>query len=176
MKKRKFDYYNFVYAFGACVVIIGAIAKFLEFEYSDELFVAGLSVEVIVFAFSSISFEEAEKKDVNYHWENVFPELLQEVDASFDFLKVSGQNESHAELVRQKQVLKEKVNEIQMEIDALNKSFNDLTSYTNAASTYMAKMNIANEGYENHMMNLKKNMHTMNDFFEAFNTALSSIK
>jgi gliding motility-associated protein GldL len=72
----RIDRFNFLYSFGAVIILIGVIAKFLEWEYEDELLIIGLLMEIAVFAGSSIQFK---KKPFYYKWERVFPDLLDTV-------------------------------------------------------------------------------------------------
>lgn len=74
MIKRKFDLFNFFYSIGAVVILVGVIAKFLEWKLQDIFLLTGLAVEAMVFTLSSIQFKEKEKLD--YKWENIFPELV----------------------------------------------------------------------------------------------------
>ncbi|MDP1727907.1 MAG: gliding motility protein GldL [Bacteroidota bacterium] len=75
MKKKakgKLDAITFIYGFGAAVVLVGAMFKFLGWSYANEMFVAGLSIEAVVFLISAF---ERNTEDKDYHWENVFPQL-----------------------------------------------------------------------------------------------------
>lgn len=73
MKFKKLDVLNFFYSIGAVVILVGVIAKFLEWKAQDALLLAGLSVEALVFTMSSIQY----KADVSkYQWERIFPELV----------------------------------------------------------------------------------------------------
>lgn len=73
MKKRKFDVFNFFYSIGAVIILIGVIAKFLEWQAQDALLLSGLIIEALVFAMSSIQYRQHEKE---YNWERLFPELV----------------------------------------------------------------------------------------------------
>jgi hypothetical protein len=70
---KKIDLLNFFYSIGAVVILLGVIAKFLEWESQDTLLLAGLSMEALVFTFSSIQYK---KTKTDYKWENIFPELI----------------------------------------------------------------------------------------------------
>lgn len=73
MKFKKLDLLNFFYSIGAVVILLGVIAKFLEWKAQDALLLAGLSVEALVFTMSSIQYKTELSK---YHWERIFPELV----------------------------------------------------------------------------------------------------
>lgn len=70
---KKIDRFNFLYSIGAVIILVGVIAKFLEWEYEDELLISGLMMEIFVFATSSIQYK---KKPFYYKWERIFPDLL----------------------------------------------------------------------------------------------------
>jgi hypothetical protein len=74
-KKRKFDVFNFFYSIGAVVILIGVIAKFLEWKLQDPLLLTGLGVEALVFTMSAIQYKE-DKVEKVYHWDRLFPELV----------------------------------------------------------------------------------------------------
>lgn len=73
MKRKDLDIFNFFYSIGAVVILIGVIAKFMEWKLQDELLLSGLGVEILVFTMSSIQFKRNDKK---YNWERLFPELV----------------------------------------------------------------------------------------------------
>ena len=79
MKKRKFDVFNFFYSIGAVVILIGVIAKFLEWKLQDPLLLTGLGVEALVFTMSAIQYKD-DKVVKEYHWDRLFPELVDNPD------------------------------------------------------------------------------------------------
>ena len=79
MKKKKFDVFNFFYSIGAVVILIGVIAKFLEWKLQDPLLLTGLGVEALVFTMSAIQYKD-DKVVKEYHWERLFPELVDNPD------------------------------------------------------------------------------------------------
>jgi gliding motility-associated protein GldL len=74
-KKKKFDVFNFFYSIGAVVILIGVIAKFLEWKLQDPLLLTGLGVEALVFTMSAIQYKD-DKVEKVYHWDRLFPELV----------------------------------------------------------------------------------------------------
>lgn len=77
MFKRKIDVFNFFYSIGAVIILIGVIAKFMEWKLQDAFLLTGLSVEALVFTMSSIQYKNNEKE---YKWERLFPELVDNPD------------------------------------------------------------------------------------------------
>ncbi len=61
---------NFVYSWGASIVIIGALFKILHLQYGNEILTVAMIVEAIVFFVSGF-----ERPANEYHWEEVFPVL-----------------------------------------------------------------------------------------------------
>jgi len=76
-KKGKIDPTTFFYGFGAAVVLVGAMFKFLGWKYANEMFVIGLSIEALVFLTSAF---ERQTDDEEYKWEEVFPQLKGNAD------------------------------------------------------------------------------------------------
>lgn len=70
--KGKLDLTTFFYGFGAAVVLVGSMFKFVGWDYANELFITGLSIEALVFLVSAF---ERTTDDKDYQWENVFPQL-----------------------------------------------------------------------------------------------------
>jgi gliding motility-associated protein GldL len=62
---------NFAYGMGAAVVIVGALFKIQHWTGAGELLVVGLLTEAFIFGLSAF-----DAVDVDYHWENVYPQLL----------------------------------------------------------------------------------------------------
>lgn len=61
---------NFMYSWGAAIVVIGALFKLLHLPYENQLLFIGMITEFLVFFISG--FEQPEEE---YRWEQVFPEL-----------------------------------------------------------------------------------------------------
>jgi len=60
--KKKLDIFNLFYSGAAVVILIGVIAKLLEWPAQDLLITAGLTIEAIVFGVSAVKFVEVEAK------------------------------------------------------------------------------------------------------------------
>ena len=59
--KKKLDLFNFFYSLGAVIILLGVIAKLLEWEGQDVLMTVGLSMEIFIFALSAIKFNPLNK-------------------------------------------------------------------------------------------------------------------
>lgn len=166
--KPQFDYLNFVYGIGAAVVIVGAIAKFLDWKYADEIFISGLATEVIVFLFSAFRFKK--KSNDKYKWEKVFPGILEGSDEEFKPYDQVGLNNDVVK--RNTAYLDTKLNQMEDNIDRLNDIFSQLTRSIEGMNSSIKKLEDANSGYEGQMTELKKNLGTMNDFYTDFNEVM----
>ena len=68
---------NMVYGLGAAVVILGALFKIMHWPFGNEMLIAGLIVEALVFAISAF-----EPVDNDLDWAKVYPELADEQSPS----------------------------------------------------------------------------------------------
>ncbi len=66
---------NYVYSGGAAVVIAGALFKIMHWPGANQMLIAGMGTEVLIFIVSSF---EPQHIDQHYNWENVYPQLLSE--------------------------------------------------------------------------------------------------
>jgi hypothetical protein len=60
-KTKKLDIFNLFYSGAAVVILIGVIAKLLEWPLQDLLITGGLAIEALVFAVSAIKFVDVKK-------------------------------------------------------------------------------------------------------------------
>lgn len=165
--KPTFDFLNFVYGVGAAIVILGAMAKFLDWKYADEIFIIGLGTEVIVFIISSFRFKNARK---NYKWEKVFPGILDENEEDFQTYDQVGMNN---EIVKRNTAyLETKLVQMEENLDKLNNIFTQLTHSVESMNTSIKKLEDANNGYEGQMNELKRNLNNINEFYNDFNDVM----
>lgn len=79
MFKTKDSITNFVYSFGAAIVILGALFKMTHWHIGpitgNVALAAGLITEALIFLFFAF---DPPKSEESYAWENVYPELLDE--------------------------------------------------------------------------------------------------
>lgn len=64
---------NIVYSLGAAVVIVGALFKILHLDGAEEMLMVGMITEAVLFSIGIF-----DKGHPNYHWDHVFPQLLEE--------------------------------------------------------------------------------------------------
>jgi gliding motility-associated protein GldL len=63
---------NIVYSVGASVVIIGALFKILHWPGASQVLMVGMFTEAFLFVIGALEHPHPE-----FHWENVFPQLLE---------------------------------------------------------------------------------------------------
>ena len=144
--KGKLKPLTFLYGFGAAVVLVGAMFKFLGWNYANQMFVVGLSIEALVFLVSAF---ERTTEDKEYEWDNVFPQLYGEGDgadtpgyskAMDDFGKtLSALNKEMADMgsaLKEMRSGMEKVGNLSGEVDALSK---EVSSYNGHLKQMNAK-------------------------------------
>lgn len=166
-KTARFDYLNFVYGIGAAIVITGAMAKFLEWMYADEIFIIGLSTEILVFIISAFRFR---RRNTEYKWEKVFPGILDEKTAEVQTFDQVGMNNDI--LKRNAAYLEDKLALMEDNIDRLNETFAQLTRSIEVMNTGIKKLEDANAGYEGQMKELKRNLTSVNEFYNDFNEVM----
>jgi len=67
---------NYVYSWGAAVVILGALFKILHLKGANLMLILGMGTEVVIFIISG--FEPQYDTHHEYEWERVYPELASE--------------------------------------------------------------------------------------------------
>ena len=63
---------NIIYSVGASVVIVGALFKILHWPGASQVLMLGMFTEAFLFIIGSL-----ERPHPEFHWENVFPQLLE---------------------------------------------------------------------------------------------------
>lgn len=81
---------NMVYGLGASVVILGALFKIMHWPGGNEMLIAGLIVEALVFAYSAF-----EPIDDDLDWSLVYPELAGEQEPKEMLLLLSRKKLKH---------------------------------------------------------------------------------
>ena len=62
IKKKKLDIFNLFYSGAAVVILIGVIAKLLEWPMQDLLITGGLAIEAVVFGVSAFKYIDVENE------------------------------------------------------------------------------------------------------------------
>jgi len=66
---------NMAYGLGAAVVILGALFKIMHWPFANEILMAGMFTEVVIFVISAFDFGALGGE---YEWEKVYPVLAEE--------------------------------------------------------------------------------------------------
>lgn len=144
--KGKLDAITFIYGFGAAVVLVGAMFKFLGWRFANELFIIGLSIEAVVFLISAF---ERTTEDKEYNWENVFPQLNQSASGGAD---TQGYSDAMAQF---SQTLITMTNELKSVSESLNNIKTELQSSAENTSDMKNKMSDFNALMDNYNSNLR---------------------
>lgn len=152
--KGKLDAITFIYGFGAAVVLVGAMFKFLGWQFANELFILGLSIEAIVFLISAF---ERQTEDKEYNWENVFPQLQQNgSDSPSTSSYTDAMTQFSATLVElntQMKSMSESVAQIKTELEANAKNSAEMQSrmseFNDLMQTYNGNLRKVNDKYNN---------------------------
>lgn len=132
--KKKLDLFNFFFSSAAVVILIGVIAKILEWPSQDLLITLGLSIEAVVFALSSIKFVEAKKTE-----QGATEKTLSKMVEGLNPLKVIKDNDTSDELV----VGETKPN-ISESFPAKNSTIHDSIQFEKYSISKFEKMNLIN--------------------------------
>ena len=73
-----------LYGWGAAVVILGALFKINHFPGANIMLILGMGTEAIIFTFSSF-----EPLHPEYHWEHIYPELVETGEVDVDSHKAA---------------------------------------------------------------------------------------
>jgi gliding motility-associated protein GldL len=143
--KGKLKPLTFLYGFGAAVVLVGAMFKFLGWNYANQMFVVGLSIEALVFLVSAF---ERTTEDKEYNWDNVFPQLNDGegesadtkgyAQAMDDFGKTLGA--LNKEMADMGSALKEMRNGME-KVGSLSSQVDDLSKEVSSYNSHLKQMN-----------------------------------
>ena len=144
--KGNLDAITFIYGFGAAVVLVGAMFKFLGWQFANELFIVGLSIEALVFMISAFERQTDEKE---YQWENVFPQLE---NGSGESGSTAGYKDAMDQF---SSTLKELSGQLKDVTGSLQQIKSELESSAQNSADMKVKMNEFNQLMENYNGNLK---------------------
>ena len=162
-KDKYFDFINFAYGIGAAIVIIGAMFKFLGWDYANEFFLVGLTMEAVVFSISAFEFKKKKIIAVPpkvYNWENVFPQLRDEFGSTTPdgFSKIFEDNMTNTSTIIKS------LENFNLSIEKLNAVTGALAENVNRISGHIEKIENTTENYALEMKLLKENIKQINGF------------
>lgn len=175
-EKAKLDIINFAYGIGAAIVIIAAMFKFLGWDYSNEFFIIGLTTEAVVFIISAFEYKTKEK---DYKWENIFPEITQEVANPKMSLSMLGEANAAST-----ESLMRSIESFDVAIQRLNKTTEGLASSAENIKSQVIKTEKTSSDYATELASFKENLNSFSlgkslETFDAtikrLNTATESL-
>ncbi|MGB0432441.1 MAG: gliding motility protein GldL [Bacteroidia bacterium] len=168
-KKNKgaFDFKNFFYGAGAAIVIVGAMFKFLGWNYADTLFLVGLTTEAIIFLYSGIEFK---KQENSLKWEKVFPQLDPRYRGEKNQIDLIEAQEIYFKNTKQ---FVNSISSFTSTMVSLNDSINKLNSDVERIGTSIEKIDKASSTYEYELEQLAKRMHNLNAAYGQVSEAAS---
>lgn len=147
--KGKLDLITFIYGVGAAIVLVGAMFKFLGWNYANEMFIVGLTVEAIVFLISAFERKVTEKE---YQWEQVFPQL-----DNADQVETAVQTDGYQNAMQQfSETLKELNNGLKEMTSAVNEIKTEMRSNIEQSSSMKQSVTEFNSLMTGYNENLKK--------------------
>jgi len=133
---RYFDKINFFYGIGAAIVIIGAMFKFLGWNYANEFFLIGLTTEAIVFTISAFEYKQKKNTDEikKYKWENVFPQLLDKDGSNLNtaelFAQIAQENAAHTSaMVKSLEVFNQSIEKLNAVTSQLSENVSSVSKH-----------------------------------------------
>jgi chaperonin cofactor prefoldin len=163
--QKQFNYLNFFYGFGAFVILLAAMFKFLGWHYANTIFVIGICVEACVFLISA--FEWGGDKQA-YNWEKVFPQLDEDNPNKLDI----GQGVAEASQLHQVQQVMETVITLNSSVTELNSATQKLTRSVGMMEKNYDIVTESTQKYQEEIDSLRKKITSANDRlkeFEKFN-------
>lgn len=155
--KGKLNAITFIYGFGAAVILIASMFKFIGWDYANELFVFGLSIEATIFMISAF---ERSTPDKDYNWENVFPQLTVDEKNSQE-LNSKGYQDAMAQFSTT-------LNSLSQQMVAFNSSLGDIKNEM-AQSANSSKIMHANvEEFNKQIDEYNNNMRIINTKYQEF--------
>ncbi len=156
--KGKLNIITFIYGFGAAVILIASMFKFIGWDYANELFVFGLSIEATIFLISAF---ERSTPDKDYNWENVFPQLTAIKEENEDISK--GYQDAMAQFSVTLNALSQQMNEFNTSIVSIK---NEMLESANSSKVMHSNV----EEFNNQIDEYNKNMKIINSKYQEFIT------
>ena len=156
-KKGKLDPITFIYGFGAAVVLVGAMFKFLGWNFANEMFILGLSIEAIVFLISAF---ERQSDDEDYRWEQVFPQLTNE-NADGTATDTVGYQSAMSQFAST-------LGELNKGLKDMTESVQQIRGEMQANASRSAEMQKSMQEFNELMGNYNQNMRSINEKYNQF--------
>ncbi len=153
--KGKLSLVTFFYGFGAAVVLVGSMFKFVDWDFANELFIAGLSIEVLVFLVSAF---ERTHEDTEYEWERVFPQLSKEGEEKADIAHYNNAMNQFGSTL----------NALAEQISGLNKAIGNIKEEMAQNATTSREMHDKMQGFNKQLGEYNEHMEKINSKYRDF--------
>lgn len=163
-RKAKLSPLNMAYGIGAAVVITGAMFKFLNWRFANEMLFIGLATEAIVFFISAF---ELVKEEDEYRWEKVFPQLTSQEPTNIERME---------ELFQKVNLDADIVEKLTSSIVQLEQNVSKLAAASNTAhlQEQLDKMAQTTQSYETELTKLNANIAKLSTVYDKMLTAMQS--
>ncbi len=161
---------NYVYGWGACLVIVGALFKIMHFRGAGIVLSVGMIVEAVIFFLSAF-----EPQPDHYNWSKVFPELSDDLSEG-GVVGISGPNKGvNSQLIdgEDAQRIKEGISrltetvegisDISNAVAATDKYANSITAASAAMDTLKDKSSVAAQNLELSVENIQEGYKIVSD-------------
>jgi len=159
-----------VTSIGAALVVVGAMFKIMHWPGAGEMLVIGLSTEAFLF-FLGV-FQPAAHPEVHYHWENVYPELLDNKAA-----KTPAKKEDPTKQVQGMVAFDKMLAEANLSVDTIKGFGNGIKQLTDSVSKMkdMTEASVATAGYTTSLKDATKFITDLNKAYAATVAAMGEI-
>ncbi len=158
---------QYVYGWGASIVLIGALFKIQHYPHAGTLLIIGMSTEAIIFFLSA--FEPPHEQP---DWTLVFPELLG-LESEKDSLRSRGGSGVSVEGLEQLQALLEKISVEPDKLSHLSKGLEKLTKTTEHLSD-LSDAAVATDGYVQNMNKVADSAQYLSDSYQKTAAAIEN--
>lgn len=171
---------NFLYSWGASIVILGAMFKLLHLPYANQILFVAMVVESVVFFISA--FERPSK---DYHWEDVFPVLKSNMEESAGSVSsdLSIQGGGRLNIAGDLDISEEDAKNLSESVKKLSGAVEQISKMAEQLSGMpqnMEDINSNSRGYVEHMERLNHNISGLNAMYEmqlkSINTQFEAIQ
>lgn len=171
---------NFLYSWGASIVILGAMFKLLHLPYANQILFVAMIVESVVFFISA--FERPSK---DYHWEDVFPVLKSNTEESTGSVSsdLSIQGRGRLNIAGDLDISEEDTKNLSESVKKLSGAVEQISKMAEQLSGMpqnMEDINSNSRGYVEHMERLNHNISGLNAMYEmqlkSINTQFEAIQ
>jgi len=155
---------NVAYGVGAAVVITGAMFKFLNWRFANEMLFVGLATEAIVFFISAF---ELTKDEVDYKWDKVFPQLTTDEPTNIEKLD---------EMIEKVNLDSGVIERLSDSISKLEQNVARLADASNTAQLQdqLDKMRQTTENFEVELTRLNSSISRLNTVYEKMLDAMQN--